>query len=359
MAIRADDVDLRRDRDLVERFQDGDPLAFAELYERYFDRLARFCRRRVFDRDVAEELAQEAFYRALRAMPTFGGERRFYPWLTVVAGRLCVDHGRARARVEPRPEIDAGSVPGADAPVVERAALDLLDSALTRVKPRHREVLTLRDEGLSYQAIGERIDAPVTTVETLLHRARKALRREVTVAAGPGAWAAVPGLMWLRRAAVRLRTRAGVHQGEWSMLGAPLAAAAVSVALAVAPPPDGGGPRVDAGRPTPVREPEPPVTPPPDTPVRDVEAPVVPPVDAAPAPPAAEPVAPVEVGPVRVFLGPDGADAAAGESERLPVSEQVGPAFVGADPSTIVEDAEEVEDVEGIGALVELLIGGE
>ena len=105
MAIRAEEiddvsgrVDLDRDRVLVLRHQRGEADAFDELYRRYHPRLVLYCRRRGGDPHVAEELAQEAFLRALRAMPQFGGDRRFYPWMTVIAGRLCIDHHRRSAR---------------------------------------------------------------------------------------------------------------------------------------------------------------------------------------------------------------------------------------------------------------------
>jgi RNA polymerase sigma factor (sigma-70 family) len=110
MAIRIDEVDLQRDRDLVQRYQAGDPGAFDDLYRRYFDRLHGYCARRVGDRHTAEELAQEAFLRALRAMPRFAGERRFYPWMTVIAQRLCIDHHRRNGRVEVSDDVDPGSV---------------------------------------------------------------------------------------------------------------------------------------------------------------------------------------------------------------------------------------------------------
>src|SRR5204862_4279643 len=98
MALRADDVDLNRDSLLVERFQSGDTEAFDDLYRRYYARLVRFCLRRVGDPHEAEEVAQEAFVRAYRALPRLTGERRFYPWMTVIAGRLCVDSHRRRSR---------------------------------------------------------------------------------------------------------------------------------------------------------------------------------------------------------------------------------------------------------------------
>src|SRR3954464_5750580 len=110
MALRADDVDLDRDRVLVERFQAGDRDAFDDLYRRYFDRLRRYCQRRVGDAYEAAVLAQEAFTRALRAMPGLVGDHGFYPWMTVIASRLCVDAHRRTSRTVPVAEIDLGSV---------------------------------------------------------------------------------------------------------------------------------------------------------------------------------------------------------------------------------------------------------
>src|SRR5436305_777163 len=89
VALRADDVDLDRDTALVERFQTGDEEAFADLYRRYFPRLRRYCVRRLGDPHEAEEAAQEALARAYRALPNLGGDRRFYPWLRVIASNLC------------------------------------------------------------------------------------------------------------------------------------------------------------------------------------------------------------------------------------------------------------------------------
>ena len=74
MALRADDVDLNRDRLLVEAWQAGDASAFDDLYRLYFDRLRSFCQRRVGDPADAEDLAQEAFSKALQALPRFAGD---------------------------------------------------------------------------------------------------------------------------------------------------------------------------------------------------------------------------------------------------------------------------------------------
>jgi RNA polymerase sigma-70 factor (ECF subfamily) len=178
MAIRADDVDLQRDRVLVERFQAGDDAAFDELYRRYHRRLARFCQKRVVDRSEAEDVAQEAFVRALTAMPGFEGERRFYPWVSVIAARLCVDTHRRQSRTWPVANPDPGAI-DADLERIEREADHaLLAMALQRLHPRHREVLRLREqEGWSYQRIADHYGVSLGTVEALLFRARRALRR--------------------------------------------------------------------------------------------------------------------------------------------------------------------------------------
>ncbi len=135
MAIRADEIDIRtgavdidRDRLLVLRHQQGDVEAFEELYRRYHGRLVAYCTRRVGDRHTAEELAQEAFVKALRAMPRFAGERRFYPWMTVIAQRLCIDHHRRSSRVEPIAEPDAGIIDADHDAVFDAVDRDHLDA---------------------------------------------------------------------------------------------------------------------------------------------------------------------------------------------------------------------------------------
>src|SRR5438094_74408 len=75
VALRIEDIDLAADRELVERWQAGEHAAFDDLYRRYYTRLRSYCQRRVGDRDTAEEIAQEAFVKALQALPTFSGER--------------------------------------------------------------------------------------------------------------------------------------------------------------------------------------------------------------------------------------------------------------------------------------------
>jgi RNA polymerase sigma-70 factor (ECF subfamily) len=185
-----DDVDLDRDRALVERCQAGDSAAFGNLYARYYERLLRFCMRRLNDRHEAEDAAQEAFARAWKALPNFAGERRFYPWLTVIAGNICTDMLRRRSRSTPTDDVELGShqpFGGSGAETSEELVLasvdgELVNRALGRLSTRHRHVLAMREgSGWTYQQIADHEGVEIGTIETLLWRARQALKREFTV----------------------------------------------------------------------------------------------------------------------------------------------------------------------------------
>jgi RNA polymerase sigma-70 factor (ECF subfamily) len=171
------DIDLARDRALVEQFQLGDAEAFDRLYRQYFWRLHRFCHARLDDAYEAEDVAQEAFTRALPRLSSLGGERRFYSWMTVIAANLCTDALRRRVRTSLLDEVDAESKCVDDETSDDRD--DAVDAALARLIPRHREVLHLR-EGLGWtcRQIADQFGIQVGTAEVLLWRARGALRRE-------------------------------------------------------------------------------------------------------------------------------------------------------------------------------------
>src|SRR5579875_1068889 len=117
---RQDDVDLERDRALVERCQAGDQRAFEDLYLRYRDRLYRSCLRRTGNKAEAEDLVQETFARAWKALPRFQGERRFYPWLSVIANNLCTDLARRGGRCMPVEESDLDLMAPVEVPEQER-----------------------------------------------------------------------------------------------------------------------------------------------------------------------------------------------------------------------------------------------
>ncbi len=244
-----DDVDLDRDRALVERCQAGDSAAFGNLYARYYERLLRFCLRRLNDRHEAEDAAQEAFARAWKALPKFAGERRFYPWLTVIAGNICTDMLRRRSRSTPTEDVELGAhqpLNGGGMETSEELVLasvdgELVNRALGRLSVRHRHVLAMREgSGWTYQQIADHEGVEIGTIETLLWRARQALKREFTVLseskgalagflAGAGALA--------RRTMFRIAHKGSMVQGTGSgglrnaVIGGAVTSAAVAAAL--------------------------------------------------------------------------------------------------------------------------------
>jgi RNA polymerase sigma-70 factor (ECF subfamily) len=323
VAVRADDIDLAADRDLVERWQAGETEAFDDLYRRYFDRLTSFCQRRVGSRDAAEEIAQEAFVKALQALPRFAGERRFYPWMTVIAGRLCVDHHRRLGRVRPVEEVDTGFVDGDHGTrLAFLADVDNLDRALRRLGPRHLQVLELRErQGMTYQQIAEHLEVPQSTVEALLFRARKALRREFMAVSGEGKLMALPVVGVALRRLLAARDRVADLLPSLVHLAGPMAAGAMAVAITAAP----FGDRIE----------------PPNQPialaaapnVATTSAPVLPPI--APAVESAAPTAPSTTAPTggRGLIRTE--EQGRAEAAAMPVQADAGPVLVAADPTVV------------------------
>lgn len=240
-----DDVDLARDRALVTRAQAGDRTAFDDLYARYYRRLYRFCLRRLHDSYEAEDVAQEAFSRAWRALPNFAGDRRFYPWLSVIAAHLCTDVLRRRNRSTPVAEFHQGNVAstedGGEELMLARVDSDLVARAFNRLSDRHQRILHLREgSGWSYQKIADHEGVGITAVETLLWRARQALKREFAALAGAegriAAWVGTAGALATLRRFLRLPSHAArrlAHVGQGGSAVA-MGSAAAATAMVVA-----------------------------------------------------------------------------------------------------------------------------
>ena len=240
---RDDDVDMARDRALIARAQAGDRAAFDELYLHYFRRLYRLCLRRLSDPHEAEDVAQDAFVRAWRALPRFCGERRFYPWLSVIAANRCTDVLRKRSRSTPVAEFfgsDPDSGDEVDDRVLHEVDAAMVGEALTRLTERHRRILSLReDAGMTYQAIAEHEGVAVSAVETLLWRARQALKREfcALAEAAEGRGAALVGLGIVGRLlshVLRLPVRTAKRLAHFTPASAVLTVASISAVGAVA-----------------------------------------------------------------------------------------------------------------------------
>src|SRR3954468_5105381 len=150
-------------------------------------RLQRFAVRRLLDPHEAEEVVQEAMLRAFQHRDTLRTQDDLMAWLTVVTGRLVIDRLRVRGRMTPVAELPAGTRAARDTAdvVVARDEARIALDALEAMPSRQASVLWAREvEGLSYDDISERYGLSEPTVRSLLHRARRTLRREYAVRGG-------------------------------------------------------------------------------------------------------------------------------------------------------------------------------
>jgi RNA polymerase sigma-70 factor (ECF subfamily) len=176
---------LSDDAPLLARLRAGEARAFEELVTTYQHRVFGVALRMLSNRAEAEEIAQETFLRAHRALAEFRGEARLGTWLYAIASRLCLNRLAAGPRRHERSDdIALAQAPaeGADAvAALERDELEAaLHEAVAALPEERRIVVVLRDlEGLSYEEIGEVLGVPLNTVRTRLHRARLDLKAKL------------------------------------------------------------------------------------------------------------------------------------------------------------------------------------
>jgi len=182
-----------------------DPADFDDALRRAMPRLRRYASRRLLDQHEAEEVVQEALLRAFQHREQLATEDDLMAWLTVVTGRLTIDRLRVRGRMTPVAELPAGARSGRDTAdvVVAREEARIALDALESMPSRQASVLWAREvEGLSYEDICERFALSEPTVRSLLHRARRTLRREYAERGGTlptmGLVALAPWLRGLR-----------------------------------------------------------------------------------------------------------------------------------------------------------------
>ncbi len=193
---------------LMARLRAGDELAFRALVDRHRPWLVRHCTRLLgHDAHAAEDAAQESLLK-LHAAALRGQPLRVRPWLTVVARNTCIDEQRRR-RPDLPGELPERAVAGHDPFDLDAA----LSDAWSRLAGRHREVLYLREVlGFSYKEIGAVMGLSMAATETLVFRARAALKREYERSGGTSFGSALLGFQ-LARLGVDGRRDAAVTEG--------------------------------------------------------------------------------------------------------------------------------------------------
>ena len=182
---------------LVQRTVAGDQKAFELLVIKYQRRIERLIGRMVRDVDLVEDIAQETFIRAYRALAQFRGEAQFYTWLYRIAVNTAkktlgdlkrdplVSESALRGGGDDEDETSAveNELTSAETPETVLAAKEIaatVNSAMEALPEELRQAVTLREiEGLSYEEIAEVMNCPIGTVRSRIFRAREAISAKV------------------------------------------------------------------------------------------------------------------------------------------------------------------------------------
>lgn len=183
---------LTLDEELVRRVQRGDVAAFDLLVRKYQHRIAALIGRYVADWSEVQDVAQETFIRAYRAVGNFRGDAQFYTWLHRIAVNTAKNHLVAHNRRPPTDDIDVDDAEqfdsgirlrDSDTPERELMRQQLEQTVVRAVEALPEELrvaINLREvDGLSYEEIAERMDCPIGTVRSRIFRARDAIDREL------------------------------------------------------------------------------------------------------------------------------------------------------------------------------------
>ncbi|MBB1089026.1 RNA polymerase sigma factor RpoE [Lysobacter sp. SG-8] len=180
------------DQALVRRVQQGDGAAFDALVRKYQHRIVGLIGRYVSDWSECQDVAQETFMRAYRALGNFRGDAQFSTWLHRIAVNTAKNHLVAQNRRPPTDDVDAVDAEQFDGGIrlrdtdtpehelmrqqVERTVMDTVQS----LPPELRDAITLREvEGLSYEEIARQMDCPIGTVRSRIFRAREAIDEQL------------------------------------------------------------------------------------------------------------------------------------------------------------------------------------
>lgn len=180
------------DQQLVDRVLSGNKSAFNFLVLRYQHRVSALIARFIHDPHEVEDVCQEAFIKAYRALPLFRGDSAFYTWLYRIAVNTAKNHLVSRSRRPPANDVEVDEAELSEVGTVLReienpesklATENLkqaIEAAIEDLPEDLRTAFTLREfSGLSYEDITEVMDCPVGTVRSRIFRAREAIDKKI------------------------------------------------------------------------------------------------------------------------------------------------------------------------------------
>jgi len=185
--------DREVDQQLVERAQQGDKKAFELLVLKYQRKLERLLSRIIRDPFEIEDVAQEAFIKAYRALPNFRGDSAFYTWLYRIgintAKNYLIGQGRKAPTTTAFDSDDAESFEDAaglrdyntpEAQLMSKQIAETVNQTIDKLPEELRTAIMLREiDGLSYEEIAQIMDCPIGTVRSRIFRAREAVAEQL------------------------------------------------------------------------------------------------------------------------------------------------------------------------------------
>ncbi|HYE39695.1 MAG TPA: RNA polymerase sigma factor RpoE [Ramlibacter sp.] len=185
--------DREIDRQLVARAQAGDKRAFNLLVEKYQRKLARLLSRFIRDPAEVEDVTQEAFIKAYRALPAFRGDSAFYTWLYRIGINTAKNYLMAMGRRAPTStEIEAEEAEGFDegeqlrdintpeSVLLTNEIAETVNKTIEQLPEELKTAIQMREiEGMSYEDIAKAMDCPIGTVRSRIFRAREAIAEQL------------------------------------------------------------------------------------------------------------------------------------------------------------------------------------
>ena len=180
------------DNEIIARVRDGDKQAFNLLVAKYQFKIQNLISRFVKDRSEQEDVAQEAFIKAYRAIGNFRGESAFYTWLYRIAVNTAKNHLVGASRRPPVNDMDIDDKGGIEimsglaednspeAILQNEQLVQTIRKAIADLPDELRQAITLREfDGLSYEDIAEVMGCPIGTVRSRIFRAREAIEQAI------------------------------------------------------------------------------------------------------------------------------------------------------------------------------------
>jgi RNA polymerase sigma-70 factor (ECF subfamily) len=186
-------TDREIDRQLVARAQRGDKQAFELLVEKYQRKLARLLSRFIRDPAEVEDVTQEAFIKAYRALPAFRGDSAFYTWLYRIGINTAKNYLMAMGRRAPTStEVEAEDAEGfeegeqlrdintPESVLLSNEIARTVNATIEQLPEELRTAIQMREiEGMSYEDIAKAMDCPIGTVRSRIFRAREAISEQL------------------------------------------------------------------------------------------------------------------------------------------------------------------------------------